>query len=105
MALDPVVGSQTLECIRSFLKLRARAAPRRDKGKTATRESQDEFGEFAFDYDDPALDAILGVDNDGAVQGGETGDASRAKDEAFADVGQVYHAAISLPADLVVSTL
>ena len=89
MALDPVVGSQTLECIRSFLKLRAQAIPRIDEAKTATRESQDEFGEFAFDYDDPTLDAILGVgvDVDASVPSGGTGNALRTKDAEFAQVG------------------
>jgi hypothetical protein len=61
LARDPVVGSQVLSCINDFLSARQKAIPARAPPPPA-RESQDDYGDFDFDYDDPALNAMLGVE-------------------------------------------
>lgn len=61
MAYDPVAGSQTLECLRVFLELRKKARPKPKKVVAIGGESQDEFGDLDFDYEDPALNDLLGV--------------------------------------------
>merc|ERR1711974_474285 len=60
MALDPVVGFQLLRCFECFLNIRRQAMPRLTAAVGPTGESQDEYGDFDFDYNDPALAAILG---------------------------------------------
>lgn len=61
-----MIGLEVVRCINCFLDLRRMALPRR----SATREepesnntgvSQDEFGMFDLDIDDPELNRLLGV--------------------------------------------
>jgi hypothetical protein len=61
MAYDPVAGSQTLECLRVFLELRKAARPQPKKAIMLGGDSQDEYGDLDFDYEDPALNDLLGV--------------------------------------------
>jgi hypothetical protein len=59
MARDPVAGSQVLQCLQNFLNLRNEFM--RQSIPVPQSESQDEFGDMDFDYDDPALNAMLGL--------------------------------------------
>lgn len=59
MGRDPVAGSQVLQCIRKFIKLRDACMDHIQASMQG--ESQDEFADMDFDYDDPALNAMLGL--------------------------------------------
>lgn len=78
LATDPLVAVQVASFVESFLQTRdAALAPSR---APTNSESQDEFGVFDdFDYADPALNAMLGVEPDAALSEGK----------ALADVGPV----------------
>ena len=83
MARDPIVGSQVLSCINEFLGCRQKALPTATNAHAA-RESQDEYGDFDFDYDDPALNAMLGVDGQAnKALADEEQDLLKAKDQEF----------------------
>lgn len=85
MALDPVVGFQLLRCLRSFLRIRREALPAPAAEPAA--ESQDEYGDFDFDYNDPALAAILGEEAVAAdVQVNTAESEMKAMDMALAEV-------------------
>lgn len=64
MALDPLVSLEVNRCIQCFLSCRLDSMPK-PKVSRANGESQDEFGAFDdFDYDDPALNQMLGIEGD-----------------------------------------
>ncbi|KAK4705089.1 hypothetical protein P7C70_g1116, partial [Phenoliferia sp. Uapishka_3] len=62
VALDPTVGREVIDCIDCFFEVRRAALPRYQAGENGV--SQDEFGQFDMDYDDPELNKALGVDVD-----------------------------------------
>ncbi|KAN0065392.1 hypothetical protein ACQY0O_001228 [Thecaphora frezii] len=73
LAVDPAIGQEALKCIHTFLLQRNRAvtAARPKPAKeapTTSEESQDSFGDLfddvEFDFDDPALDNLLGAGQD-----------------------------------------
>lgn len=59
MARDPVAGMQVLQCLRKFVSLRNACMQKLQPSLQS--ESQDEFGDMDFDYDDPSLNAMLGL--------------------------------------------
>jgi hypothetical protein len=86
LALDPMIGLEIIKCINCFLDVRLLALPHRQRAQEAP-VSQDEFGIFEMDYEDPALDALLGVEA-GALAGGADADL-RTSDLAFAQVSPI----------------
>lgn len=96
LALDPMIGREAIRTVECFLDVRRAALPRASASTTAASgggnggESQDDFGMLDdLDFDDPALNAMLGI------QGGGGGapdsqqqreDELKAKDKAFAEV-------------------
>jgi hypothetical protein len=69
LALDPMIGRETIKTIECFLDVRhaamapppsAALAADADAGN-GNGESQDDYGGLDFDFDDPALNALLGV--------------------------------------------
>lgn len=81
LALDPMIGSEVVKTIASFLDARRRALPHRAAEELAG-ESQDDFGMFDIDFADPALDALLGVERDGPAESPQ--DQLKVKEQAFA---------------------
>lgn len=67
LALDPMIGRETIKTIECFLDVRhAAMAPPPSAALAADAgngngESQDDYGGLDFDFDDPALNALLGV--------------------------------------------
>lgn len=63
LATDPAVGTEVLKLINEYLDARLAALPKKADIRTVeTGESQDEYGLFdGMDFDDPALNALLGV--------------------------------------------
>lgn len=85
-----------LKTINCFLNMRQKALPRR-QAEEANGVSQDEFGMFEIDYDDPALSAMLGV------EGGVAGTAQSevlVKDRALSEASTSLLADDALQADL-----
>lgn len=56
-----MVGAQVLNCINTYLALRLKALPDQTSAVAQLGESQDEYGDLDFDYDDPTLQAMLGA--------------------------------------------
>lgn len=80
-----MLGLEVIKAINCFLSLRATAlAPPLALAPIdpATGNSQDEFGMFDFDYEDPALNAMLGIEAAAEVVLSE----NRVKDKALAQV-------------------
>ncbi|KAL8280033.1 hypothetical protein RQP46_007614 [Phenoliferia psychrophenolica] len=85
VALDPVVGREILDCLDAFFDVRTAALPARHQPALELGVSQDEFGSFDVDFDDPALNELLGVD----LQAVEAEKAElQAQDRAFAETIQ-----------------
>lgn len=78
-----MIGSEVVKTIGSFLDARRRALPHFAVQEPAG-ESQDDFGMFDIDFEDPALDALLGVERDGPSEAPQ--DQLKAKEQAFAQV-------------------
>ncbi|GAA5849929.1 hypothetical protein JCM5353_000681 [Sporobolomyces roseus] len=70
LALDPMIGREILKTVECFLNLRqtalsstaspAQSAPA--QSDPAQQDSQDDYGMDEFDFEDPALNALLGVE-------------------------------------------
>lgn len=87
MARDPIVGAQILSCVNDYLAARAQAIPC-TTAQSETRESQDEYGDLEFDYDDPSLDAMLGI---GRPVNAKPADAENSQQEAeFCEVSGTH---------------
>ncbi|GAA5872737.1 hypothetical protein JCM1840_004505 [Sporobolomyces johnsonii] len=95
LALDPMIGREVIKTIECFLDVRRAALPRAAAlALPATQDeggmSQDDFGMFDdLDYEDPSLNALLGIESDTIDK--DDGLASRstelqAKDEAIAKI-------------------
>lgn len=85
MALDPLVSLEVNRCIQCFLGRRIDAMSKPKAGR-ANGESQDEFCAFDdFDYDDPALNQMLGIEGDTSTEQTE-GQAKLAQDLRFSEV-------------------
>ena len=87
LARDPIVGPHALQLLQAFVEARAEALRRADAA--TNRESQDDYGDADFDYDDPALNALLGIPtNTAAAQRHATKhpEADRYDDHDFAEV-------------------
>lgn len=54
------MGPELVGCIQTFLRLRQAALPRPNVAPAP--DSQDEYGEFDLDFDDPVFNAMLGVE-------------------------------------------
>lgn len=90
LALDPMIGREAIKVIDCFLDVRRAALPRQKAIQAANDdgqgESQDDFGTFDdLDFDDPTLNAMLGIEGDAAGVGGGD-DALRSADKACAEV-------------------
>lgn len=59
MARDPVVGSQLLRCLREYLNIRLGVVDKHVP--EANGESQDEYADMDIDWNDPSLNAMLGI--------------------------------------------
>jgi hypothetical protein len=84
MARDPIAGSQVLQLLQKFLSLRTSVI---SVMAVEQSESQDEFGDMDFDYDDPALNVMLGLPTTAAAAA-NTDNASadvNARDRAFVE--------------------
>lgn len=81
-----MIGRETIKTIECFLDVRQAAmAPQVAPTLAASSgngESQDDYGGLDFDFDDPALNALLGVEE---TAGGAQAEV-RAKDKATAEV-------------------
>jgi len=92
LALDPMIGREAIRTIECFLDVRRAALPRPlapQAGAAAHGESQDDFGMLDdLDFDDPALNAMLGIDGGAGVADGQQqrDNELKAKDKAFAEV-------------------
>lgn len=85
MALDPLVSLELNRCIQCFLSCRLDSMPK-PKAPGTNGESQDEFGSFDdFDYDDPALNQMLGIEGDATAKVSE-GQDKGAQDLLFSEV-------------------
>lgn len=58
VALDPLVGTEILKCLRTYLDLRGQAVDRFKRAEA----SQDDFGFDDFDFNDPALNDLIGFE-------------------------------------------
>lgn len=78
-----MIGLEIIKSLSCFLDIRRSALPRKDilEAGNGLGNSQDEFGMFDFDYEDPALDALLGLEGNKLEK-----DEVRVKDKAFAEV-------------------
>ncbi|BGP11154.1 hypothetical protein JCM10049v2_007053 [Rhodotorula toruloides] len=90
LALDPMIGREAIKVIDCFLDVRRAALPRQKAIQAANDdgqgESQDDFGTFDdLDFDDPTLNAMLGIEGDAAGVGGGD-DALRSADKACAEL-------------------
>lgn len=58
-----MIGFEVLKTINSYLDLRTRAIPKQEVilAQPEENSSQDEYGILDFDYEDPALNAMMGV--------------------------------------------
>lgn len=84
LALIPIVGNELLDLIECFLDVRTLVIhPRRVIVEEAAGISQDEFGIFDMDFEDPALNAMLGV---GAPSQSNTQSENMVKDKALVKV-------------------
>lgn len=80
-----MLGLEVIKAINCFLSIRATAlAPPLALAPVEPGNSQDEFGMFDFDYEDPALNAMLGV---GAAADDVLSE-NRIKDKALAEVSR-----------------
>ncbi|KDE03238.1 hypothetical protein MVLG_06267 [Microbotryum lychnidis-dioicae p1A1 Lamole] len=93
LALDPMIGLEIVRTVACFLDLRARAKPRINATTPLAATdadagiSQDEFGMFDdMDFEDPALNAMLGVESTTAREGGDDRDLFKRKDAGFAQM-------------------
>ncbi|GAA5862088.1 hypothetical protein JCM3774_006171 [Rhodotorula dairenensis] len=86
LALDPMIGREAIKTIECFLDVRQAAmaphAPAPPSTSSGNGESQDDYGGLDFDFDDPALNALLGVVETPGDPRAET----RAKDKATAEL-------------------
>lgn len=92
-----MIGSEVVKTIASFLDVRRRALPHRAVEELAG-ESQDDFGMFDMDFEDPALDALLGVERDGPAEAPQ--DQLKVKEQAFAQVSPTVLPLATLPLTL-----
>ena len=86
MALDPIIGTQLLSCLRCFLELRSQAMPRDVASSTNRNESQDEYADFGIDYADPIFDRILGLPEQPPRAKRNDDTDAKAEDKKFAEV-------------------
>ncbi|SCZ94370.1 BZ3500_MvSof-1268-A1-R1_Chr12-2g03853 [Microbotryum saponariae] len=93
LALDPMIGLEIVRTVACFLDLRAKAKPRINATAPLAATgadagiSQDEFGMFdEMDFEDPALNAMLGVESTTAPEGGDDRDLFKRKDAGFAQM-------------------
>lgn len=84
LALDPMIGSEVVKTIGCFLDVRRLALPQRQRVEEAAGHSQDDFGMFDIDFEDPALDAMLGVEEAAVVV--PPRDEHKVKEKEFAEV-------------------
>ncbi|SCV73101.1 BQ2448_7026 [Microbotryum intermedium] len=89
LALDPMIGLEIVRTVVCFLDLRAKAQPRTSAtaplAAAGAGISQDEFGMFdEMDFEDPALNAMLGVESTTASAGIDGRDLFQKKDAEFA---------------------
>ncbi|GAA6037754.1 hypothetical protein JCM8097_002325 [Rhodosporidiobolus ruineniae] len=91
LSLDPMIGRETIQMLTCFLDTRRSALPRptppqpAPAGDAGNGESQDDYGMLDdLDFDDPALNAMLGIEPAGAADSQkEREDAVRVKDKVF----------------------
>jgi len=95
-----MIGREILKTIECFLDLRRTALgsitspahppqPPPAQVTTAQQDSQDDYGMDEFDFEDPALDALLGVQGAAVTPPDDSSDtlkATRDSDQAFAEV-------------------
>ncbi|GAA5839103.1 hypothetical protein JCM9279_002597 [Rhodotorula babjevae] len=92
LALDPMIGREAIRTIECFFDVRRAALPRPSAPQAAAAghgESQDDFGMLDdLDFDDPALNAMLGIDGGSGVADSQQQreDELKAKDKAFAEL-------------------
>ncbi|GAA5891519.1 hypothetical protein JCM8208_007311 [Rhodotorula glutinis] len=92
LALDPMIGREAIRTIECFLDVRRAALPRPTVPQGAAAghgDSQDDFGMLDdMDFDDPALNAMLGIDGGAGVADGQQKreDEIKAQDKAFAEL-------------------
>ncbi|GAA6014496.1 hypothetical protein JCM10207_001627 [Rhodosporidiobolus poonsookiae] len=92
LALDPMIGRETVKTMSCFFDVRRAALPRPPQPQLALAdgngESQDDYGMLDdLDFDDPALNALLGIETTGNAAGGSTAaDEVRAKDKALGEL-------------------
>ncbi|BGP51428.1 hypothetical protein JCM10450v2_007370 [Rhodotorula kratochvilovae] len=93
LALDPMIGREAIRTIDCFLDVRRAALPRAAGPAQAAGEesgvSQDDFGMLDdLDFDDPALNAMLGIEAAGCSADAQQRleDELKAKDKAFAEL-------------------
>ncbi|GAA5821727.1 hypothetical protein JCM10212_002169 [Sporobolomyces blumeae] len=95
LALDPMIGREILNTVDCFLDLRAAAlAPTAQPTQAVLEtqgESQDDYGMDEFDFEDPALNALLGIDGGGGAPSPSgtaepAASGARAADERFAEL-------------------
>jgi hypothetical protein len=102
LALDPMIGREAIRTITCFLDLRRSALPRPHPAPPAPTAatgaddengiSQDDYGMMDdLDFDDPALNAMLGIETTPAVDGVKSKeDEVKEKDKAFGEVRPLF---------------
>ncbi|GAA5842711.1 hypothetical protein JCM3766R1_005759 [Sporobolomyces carnicolor] len=110
LALDPMIGREVLETIACYLELRssalqaiqARSVPDKEVPPIPQQDSQDDYGMDEFDFNDPALDALLGEgeDHDAAVALDGEAEAIQSKDKLLvqtikADLGPAFFSLVT----------
>lgn len=64
VAMDPLVGTEVIKCLQTYLDLRFRAV----EDLKRTEASQDDFGFDDFDFNDPALNDLIGFEPKGGSE-------------------------------------
>ncbi|BGP19854.1 hypothetical protein JCM10213v2_007985 [Rhodosporidiobolus nylandii] len=97
LALDPMIGRETIQTLACFLDVRRASLPRPRQvpppppvpADDGFGESQDDYGDFDLDFDDPELDKMLGIQPANADEANSQKareDAVKAKDKAFSEL-------------------
>lgn len=100
-----MIGREAIKVIDCFLDVRRTALPHKKSAQAADDdghgESQDDFGTFDdLDFDDPTLNAMLGIEGETAGSGTGGDDALRTTDKACAEVS-ASQPTCSIPTDRV----
>jgi hypothetical protein len=79
-----MIGLEVVKCINCFLDVRRSALPHRQAQEEEKGISQDDYGMFEMDFEDPALNAMLGLEATDATTTEQ--DQMRTRDRVFAEV-------------------